>query len=191
MVQHQSRHVVGRGGQGSAPHLPTGDAQIYQVSLPIILVVIQLPVEGCPRGATDHTNIQVHFAYHHVGDTIVILEEANRPYPQCPKCDMVIVQQDINIRHPSTDLCRWVKERKYRRLAAYEAEAGAEMALTIYGLHLEAVPYFKYPVWVLLELNNDWPEVVHNPRKARSKWSQLSRLLGRGGQIIRRRGCFI
>ena len=57
------------------------------------------------------------------------------------------------------------------------------MALTIYGLHLEAVPYFKYPVWVLLELNNDWPEVVHNPRKARSKWSQLSRLLGGGVRL--------
>ena len=39
-----------------------------------------------------------------MGDTIVILEEVNWPYPQIPKCDMFILQREINGRYPSTDI---------------------------------------------------------------------------------------
>ena len=37
-------------------------------------------------------------------DTIVILEEGNQPYPQCPKCDMFVSHKSINGRNLVTDL---------------------------------------------------------------------------------------
>ena len=46
-----------------------------------MLVQMKCPVEGCPGGATNRTNLRVHFAHRHVWDTIVILEEGNQNYP--------------------------------------------------------------------------------------------------------------
>ena len=34
----------------------------------------------CEGWATMHTNLRIHFVYHHMWDTIVILEEGNHPH---------------------------------------------------------------------------------------------------------------
>ena len=52
----------------------------------------------------NQTNLRVHFVHRHVWDTVVILEEGNRTYPQCFKCGMFFMRWDINDRHPSMDL---------------------------------------------------------------------------------------
>ena len=38
-------------------------------------------------------------------DTIVILEDGNRNYPRCPKCDMFVSHKDLNGRHLNMALC--------------------------------------------------------------------------------------
>ena len=72
---------AGGPGRGTIPPI-TREAQTYRVSLPKRLLRLWCLVEGCLGGASNRINLRVHFAHHHVRDTIVILEEGNRPYPK-------------------------------------------------------------------------------------------------------------
>ena len=60
-----------------------------------------------------------------------------------------------------------------------EARAGAETALSAYGIPLVPVSSFKYLGRVMLEADGDWPVVVYNLRSAHQKWLRLTRVLGR------------
>ena len=53
--------------------------------------------------------------------------------------------------------------------------------LTAYKRPLAAFPSLKYLIWVLLESNGDWLEVVHNLSKLWSKSVQLPRVMVREG----------
>ena len=83
------------GGTGGTP--PPGEAQIYRVYFPEHMLQIWFLVEGCLGGASNKTNLWVHFVHLHTQYTIVILEEGNQPYPSCPKCDILYHTR------PSTD----------------------------------------------------------------------------------------
>ena len=70
---------MGRGYQGGSPPPPAGEVQTYLVFFLERLLRIRFLVEGCLGGASNWTNLQVHFLHRHVWDTIVILEEGNQP----------------------------------------------------------------------------------------------------------------
>ena len=71
------------GDRGGAPNPPPpGEAQTYRVSLPKRLLQLRSPVEGCLGGASNRTNLWVHFAHRQAREIIVILDEGNRPYPR-------------------------------------------------------------------------------------------------------------
>ena len=71
-----------------------------------------------------------------------------------------------------------------------KAEAGVETALTAYVHPLAAVPDFKYLGWVISAYVNEWTILVHNFRKAKSKWERFSQVLGREGADDRTLGVF-
>ena len=77
-------------------------------------------------------------------DTIIILDEGDRPCPRCPQCEIFVPQKDLNGRHLAIDFCRRGMKRKWRRLAEEEALEGAERELTAYGVPLYQVTSFKY-----------------------------------------------
>ena len=85
----KERHRPGVLGENLPPP-PLGEAQTYQVSFPEEFTHLQHPMVGYQGGGTNRTNLQVHFMHCHVRDTIVILEEGNRPYPCFPTCDMFV-----------------------------------------------------------------------------------------------------
>ena len=58
------------------------------------------------------TNLRDHFAHRHMRDMVVILEEGNYPHPNYHRCDMFVPLGVLNVRHPTTDLCRRGEERK-------------------------------------------------------------------------------
>ena len=88
-----ARNHLGGSGVTLSPPPPPGEAQTYRVSLPKAITCLRCPVAGLQWGAPRCTNLQVQFAHHHVKDSIVILEEGNRPYPHYPKCDIFVYQQ--------------------------------------------------------------------------------------------------
>ena len=112
-LSESARH--GAGGLGRIPP-PPGEAQNYRVFFPKRLLRIRCPVEGFLGGASNRANLRVHFAHRHAQDTIVILEEGNRPYPRCPQFDMFVSHKDLNGLYLTTALCRRGAERKRRRL---------------------------------------------------------------------------
>ena len=107
-------------------------------------------------GASNRTNLRVQFSQRHVRETIVILEEGNRPYPRFPKCVMFMSHKAFNGRHLSTDFCRRGEERKRRRLAEEEAQAVKVRAITTYGNPLSPVTSFKYLGIFLSAADDDW-----------------------------------
>ena len=116
---------------------------MLQVSFPKHLSRLQCPVAGCLGGDLSWTNLRVHFAHRHVGETIVILEEGNCPYPRCPQCDMFVPQKALNGRHLTTAFYRRNIERKWNRLVEEEAREGMQCPLTAYIVPLSQVTSFK------------------------------------------------
>ena len=139
-------------------------------------------------GAPSRTNLRIQFAHRHVQDKILILEEGNHPYPQCPQCDMFVPQKDLKSRNLTTAFCRQGMERKWRRLAEGEAREGTERALTAYGLSLSQVTPFKYLGLVIAAEDNDWLAVVCNLRRARQKLVCMTQVLSREGAYARTSG---
>ena len=91
----------------------------------------------------NRNNLRIHFVHRHVWDTVVILEEGNRPHPHCPRCDMFVPWGALNGCHPTMALCRRGEGRKFRILTVEEAWAGTERAFKAYGHPLIMVLYFK------------------------------------------------
>ena len=44
---------------------------------------------------------------------------------------------------------------------------------------IKGVEVFKYLGWMLYRLDNDWPAVLQNIRKARQVWERLRKMLRR------------
>ena len=57
---------------------------MYMVSFPIAAGYLGFIVGGYKGQVTTRTNLLIHFVHCHMGDTVVILEEGNRPHPRCP-----------------------------------------------------------------------------------------------------------
>ena len=125
-------------------------------------------------GATSRTNLQVHFVHHHVWDTIVNLEEGNRPHPCCPNCDIFVPWAALNHRHSTIALCAMAAERKYKRLTEEEALECYVLSFKVYKQPLVMVSSFKYTGWMLTAMDDDWPAIVGNLRKARKVSDRLS-----------------
>ena len=128
------------------------------------------PGEGCPGVLATRAAMRVHFVHRHVHDTVVILEEGNRPLPRCPRCDLQVSRKVLNGRHLETSQCRTGTERKRQRLAEAELGITSEKAFHAYGKKMRAVMEFKYLGRVLTNTDDDWPAVAGNIRKARENW---------------------
>ena len=127
--------------------------------------------------------MRVHFLHWHFLDTVIILEEGNRPHPRCPQCD-------LNGRHPDTTKCTLGAERKRRRLAEEEFRKRTDRAFEAYGAPFENVTAFNFLGWVLTTGYDDWTAVVGNLCKARKIWGQLLQILIQEGRIRRCRDIF-
>ena len=64
-------------------------------------------------------------------------------------------------------------------------EATSEKAFHAYRTKMRAVTDFKYLGRVMTNMNDDWPAVARNIRKARASWERLARILGREGADLK------
>ena len=69
-------------------------------------------------------------------------------------------------------------------------KVGDLRAFSAYGLTLNMVLSFKYLGRVLLAVDDDWPAVIQNLKKARAVWRQMPRILIREGARPRVYGFF-
>ena len=93
---------------------------------------------------------------------------------------MLFPWRTLNRRQTATAQCTRGEERKRRRrLADEELRDSTERAFEAYGAPLENVTVFKYLGRVMMEVDDDWPEVLGNLQKVRRRWGRLSRILRR------------
>ena len=107
-----------------------------------------------------------------------MLEEGNLPHPRCPWCDLQVPRKALNGRNMGTAQCKKGAERKRRRLAETEMRENLKRAFHAYGKPMEAVSEFRYLRRILKAMDDDWPVVAGNIRKARVCWGRLARVLG-------------
>ena len=69
------------------PQKDTGSL-IYRMSLLTKGGTTAIPCGRVPGTLTRRTAMWVHFVYHNVKYTVVMLEEVNPPHPRCAECDM-------------------------------------------------------------------------------------------------------
>ena len=62
-----------------------------------------------------------------------------------------------------------------------EARENLERAFEAYGVPIESVTEFCYLGRILTVIDDDWPEVVGNLRKAEKSWGRLAKVLSREG----------
>ena len=178
MTQHMREEEETRSWENSA----TGEeTQTYRMALPTKGGLWSFSVEGCTGRAATRTAMRVHFIHRHVLDTVFILEEVNLSHPRCHQCNMLSPWFTLNGRHPTTAQCASGEEQKRRYLAEAELRESTERAFWAYGEPLENVSEFKYLIWVMTAVDDDWPAVVGNFCKARKIWERLSQILSREG----------
>ena len=83
--------------------------------------MLEFTVEGCQGQATIQMNLLIHFVQHNMWDTVVILEEGNRPPPTLTRVQHFSPWKSLNVHHPTMDLCASRADRKHNRLAAEES----------------------------------------------------------------------
>ena len=71
-----------------------------------------------------------------------ILEEISLPHPRCNRCNMLVPWRDLNGRHPATEQCARVAERKRGGITEAELRESLERAFETYGDPLEKVTIF-------------------------------------------------
>ena len=81
-------------------------------------------------------------------------------------------------------------DKKRRRLSEAKVRDSAEMAFEVYGKQIQSVPRFKYLGRVLMEGDDDCPEVAGNLAKSRKSWGRLQGILSREGATKRVSGNF-
>ena len=91
----------GGGGQGDNTTTPAY-TQLYQVSFPKTVGLVECPSKGCRGRGTIQDNLRIHFVHRHVRDKIVILEEGNHLHPQLPNCDIFLPWLELDKRHSDT-----------------------------------------------------------------------------------------
>ena len=110
-------------------------------------------------------------------DTRIILEEVNLPHPRCPCCDMWVLSAALNGRHPNTAQCDKGANRKRHKLSVEEMRVSIEQDFWVYVFPLASVSSFKYLGRTLMTSEDDWPAVVGNLCKSRTKWDRMLRIL--------------
>ena len=80
------------------------------------------PEEGFRGGGeTICINLLLHFGHFHVQDTIVILDEGNRPHPHFPYCEIFVPLAALNRHYPTTALVLRVLEQRLLWMGDYKA----------------------------------------------------------------------
>ena len=79
-------------------------------------------------------------------------------------------------------------ERKQRTLLFEETEKHMGLVFLVYGKPLKAVSLFRYLGRTLLSTEEDWSVVEWNLQRARGKWGQLTKILGREVEYKRTAG---
>ena len=64
--------------------------------------------------------MRLHFWHQNARDTVVVLEEGNRPNPRCPLCDMLFPWRDLIGAYKRTAQFKRGSERKRQILAVEE-----------------------------------------------------------------------
>jgi hypothetical protein len=141
---------------------------------------------ACPKCSTlikERYGMRRHFMHRHLNDKIIIEEEGE--LPRCPSCGMF---GRINGTHQRSRTCKEGTIRKDQRDRIREQYRARRVKFKIGAETIETVRDFKYLGRITSDDDDDLPAVRENIKKARKRWSRVSRLLVREGATAKMMG---
>ena len=88
-----------------------GGLEVYKVSFPRILKLVDFPVEGCPSKGKTPGRIREHFMLCHWKLKVAILQEGPELLPRCDQCGMYMQAARL-FKHRYLDKCHKSTERR-------------------------------------------------------------------------------
>ena len=170
-----------------------GGMEVYKVSFPCILKLVDCPVEGCPAKEKRPGMLREHFIFRHWESKVAILQEGPEPllwYDQCG----IHMQTARLFKHRQSAKCHKLTERRLlQRDVEMEARCG-EMEFNLYGEEgdeiVDNVPTFRYLGRPLYQTDYYCPAVQRNIMRARPVWGRLGGLIRREGADTKALGIF-
>ena len=176
--------------QARGVNIEGGVLEVYKVSFPRILKLVDFLVGKCPAKAKKPGRLRVHFMFRHWKLEVAIFQEGTEPLPRCDQCGMHMQTDRIFKKRQSNKCHKWMERQLRRR----DVEMAAICGGTEFNLdreegeeRVENVPTFRYLGLPLYQTDDDWLAVRQKIMRARSAWGRLGKLLWREGQIPRRR----
>ena len=127
---------------------------------------------------TIQTNLQNVFLHWHVRDTVVVLNEGNRPHLQCTGFNMFVPRDTLNGIQSVIEMCAQEAYHKRRQPSKEAARDRAETVFWAYVQPLANAGSFKYLVRILSTTDSNFPVAMANLRKARKKWVRIPQVMG-------------
>ena len=88
-----------------------GGLEVYKVSFPRIINLVEYLVEGCLAMKKTPGRLMEHFMFRHCKSKVAILQEGPEPLPLCNKCGMHI-QATRHFNYQHSDKCHKLTERR-------------------------------------------------------------------------------
>ena len=151
---------------------------------------IQCPRPGCQFSSYNikphviRKTMRRHFCTRHMGDTIIIQEEAN--FEKCTRCGFS-GKSCNNAKHWETKTCIEMTRKRISYFKKYEKRTALKAKFEIYGNSINRVRDFKYLGRVLEEKDDDSVAASRQLQRARSKWNRIAGVLktqGVGSKIM-------
>ena len=151
----------------------------YRVLFPPHAGVVQCQVAVCPGRAESPAAMRTHFCHRHEGVQVSLLEDGPQAHPPCERCGRQVHWRALLTgRHHRTAMCTEGAERKRKRELGAEARRTQEEILRSRGTPLQTVPLFRYLGRIVSYDDADWWAVERNLRRARAKWTMISKING-------------
>ena len=123
--------------------------EVYKVSLPRIIKLVECPVEGCPARAKPPGRLMEHIVFWHWKSKVSIFQEGPEPLPRCDQCGMHIQAASL-FKHRKSDKFHKSTDRRIQRRDVEMSERFGEMKFSLYGEEgderVENVTAFRYLV---------------------------------------------
>ena len=128
-------------------------------------------------------DVRVNLFQSHIRDTMVIVEDYNRPYPLCPCCYIMVPWAFLNGQQNTIAQCAKGEEQKRSRLMAEDMRESMARSFQDHRISLNLVTLLKYLGHIITSLDDAWTKLVGNMHNLRKRWMRLSIILRMDGGL--------
>ena len=161
-----------------------GGTTTYVVSFPKVIQELRCLVPRFPAVAHSVGKLRERLMFRHFISKVAGVQEGKDMLPRCDLSGMHMPTGRL-IWHRETARCNRNSQMRWRQQDVATVDKFSEVTFSLTGEdkaeRIGGGGSFKYLGSLMDQLDDDWPAVLHNIRKARQVWGRLGKLLWREG----------